>query len=298
MSKPQPKVPNAKCADNRRLVQILADKRATLPAGSKYTYALKKALDSVAKERTVIASYEQALKLPGVGKHTAYMLFPNNDDHARKSATKAKKRNANDDDESASVASRGHGKKRSRKTSTASSASSINSMESEMAASVASSNAVNRLDKPSKKEVAYRQAVARARDYKAQALHWRVVLLLDNREQEKQHMQGKCSMASIPTDVRALPIGDMTWVAQGRTPSEDEFAKPQVELVLGTIIERKKLVDLISSKSETRMKLVLHAPIRSDPRSLTRCCRYSWYPLCRAAHALKRVGCVPVALVG
>jgi ERCC4-type nuclease len=115
-----------------------------------------------------------------------------------------------------------------------------------------------------------------------------VLFLVDGREKRdgRDRLCDRFSSANIPFEVRHLPIGDVTWVAQGRKrrgggrdgadempgrpgglPPRPEAAAAGkgrkkkdgggdddlvVELVLGTIIERKTLHDLESSIHGTR----------------------------------------------
>jgi ERCC4-type nuclease len=86
---------------------------------------------------------------------------------------------------------------------------------------------------------------------------WRVVLLIDVREQWCEYIQAKCTMSGLPCESRTLPIGDMMWIVQGivhqdTSPSRDNangVCTPNVvvELLLGTILERKTPEDLKQS---------------------------------------------------
>ena len=69
-----------------------------------------------------------------------------------------------------------------------------------------------------------------------------MVLLIDQREWKSEHVVAKCQQAGIPTEERHLPIGDMCWIARCN----------DIEILLGTIIERKEASDLASSLFGTR----------------------------------------------
>ncbi len=95
---------------------------------------------------------------------------------------------------------------------------------------------------------------------------WRVVLLIDIREQWCDYIQAKCTMSGIPCEARQLPIGDMMWIVQGCIPNakysnnnnnnDGPTSEPKqlvvVEFVAGTILERKTPEDLKSSIFGTR----------------------------------------------
>ena len=122
-----------------------------------------------------------------------------------------------------------------------------------------------------KKQLAYEQAVLASQNWREMVqqqyersqstlttvprLQWRVVLLIDIREQWCEYIQAKCTMSGIPCESRQLPIGDMLWIAQGFVKMEPN-AQPQqlvvVEFVIGTILERKTPEDLKSSIFGTR----------------------------------------------
>jgi ERCC4-type nuclease len=120
--------------------------------------------------------------------------------------------------------------------------------------------------KPSAKQTAYARAVREGEGLSAtldQYGDWRVILLVDRRERKADHMQAKLLMSGIDAEVRQLPIGDMLWIARGRrkriTPGSGlglggAAEKQSVEVVLGTVVERKTLEDLTSSLFGTRFE--------------------------------------------
>ena len=120
--------------------------------------------------------------------------------------------------------------------------------------------------KPSAKQTAYARAVREGEGLSAtldQYGDWRVILLVDRRERKADHMKAKLLMSGIDAEVRQLPIGDMLWIARGErkriTPGSGlglggAAEKQSVEVVLGTVVERKTLEDLTSSLFGTRFE--------------------------------------------
>ena len=76
---------------------------------------------------------------------------------------------------------------------------------------------------------------------------WKILLVVDGREHRSKQVVSSCKQAGIPTEERHLPIGDMAWIAQCIIPKQ----KP-LEIMIGTIIERKEVSDLVSSLYGTR----------------------------------------------
>ena len=130
----------------------------------------------------------------------------------------------------------------------------------------ASSASVSDPAKPSAKQTAYARAVREGEGLSAtldQYGDWRVILLVDRREQKADHMKAKLLMSGIDAEIRQLPIGDMLWIARGErkriTPGSGlglggAAEKQSVEVVLGTVVERKTLEDLTSSLFGTRFE--------------------------------------------
>ena len=120
--------------------------------------------------------------------------------------------------------------------------------------------------KPSAKQTAYARAVREGEGLSAtldQYGDWRVILLIDRRERKADHVMAKCLMSGVEAEVRQLPIGDMLWIARGVrkriTPGSGmglggAAEQQQVEVVLGTVVERKTLEDLTSSLFGTRFE--------------------------------------------
>lgn len=204
----------AKCVDNQSLVDALVAKRSTLGSNN-YSRTLRKATESLAKQKEAVQSYAQAKALSGIGDHVANLLFP---------AAKLK--------------------------SAESPASSVGSTKSTASRSRPRNilPTADPVEKPSAREIAYQNAVQHATAWKSLSLTWRAVLLIDQRETQSDHVIAKCRMSGIPCEARSLPIGDMAWMAQGM----DTAGKIKAELMLGTIVERKTVDDLKASLFGTR----------------------------------------------
>ena len=94
----------------------------------------------------------------------------------------------------------------------------------------------------STKQRNHEAAVAAAESLVLPTKGWKVTLLIDGREQRADHVQAKLQMSGVPCEQRHLPIGDMAWIATSGS----------IEVMLGTIVERKQVDDLASSLFGTR----------------------------------------------
>ena len=100
---------------------------------------------------------------------------------------------------------------------------------------------------------------------------WKVILLVDGREHKSKQVVSSCKQAGIPCEERHLAIGDMAWIArcvvasETETENENEASAPSkkrkkndddkfrtIEILVGTIVERKEVSDLASSLFGTR----------------------------------------------
>ena len=252
-------MPKAVNPANQAGLERLIEKRSTLGANDRYAFTLKKAIDSLQNCETAISSHAEALKLKHVGSHCATLICPpaKNRQNAREKTRKTKSKTA---DANHHPADEGLCSQRSVGT-----AAGISSPAQSLASSVASKQSrqskrqrlmsLQQLaviaEKPTTKETNYRKAVENAQNWKSLgSLTWRVVLIIDARERQSEHVQAKCQMSGIPCEERHLPIGDMAWMAQGFDPRQEN--KVLVELMLGTIIERKTISDLKASLFGTR----------------------------------------------
>jgi ERCC4-type nuclease len=222
----------ARHAENQHLVELLFAKRQAIPPAqpghrSHFAQNLKTAEEGVRKMAQPVKTYKEALAVKGIGPKIAHILFPHS---------------ARDEDGDEKDSSRATTK---RKATTASPVSSVSGSKRKRQDKSMEEHG----EKSSSAKVrAYEKAVADSTKWKAQSrdLVWKVVLILDEREREKVQMESKCLMAKIPCERRTLPIGDMAWLAKG-FHKDDKNEKPVVELMLGTIIERKSLSDLVQS---------------------------------------------------
>jgi ERCC4-type nuclease len=96
----------------------------------------------------------------------------------------------------------------------------------------------------SAKEQAYLKAKHHAEQLCLPTGPWKVILLVDVREHRSQMVVAKCQQSGIPCEERSLPIGDMAWIAQCG----------DLEVLVGTILERKQVDDLAGSIYGTRFQ--------------------------------------------
>jgi ERCC4-type nuclease len=270
-------VPKAKNAANRPLLEALAEKRSKIdPNRNKFAFTLKNAMDNLAKHGEPVSCYKDACAVRGIGQKIANMLFPSHNSPPRSLSDSQATNAALSSIFPAGVAATSSAlKDSSPQSSVASTVSSVGSSQeggrgrSNTGTIAAVGTAVR-----SRKQIAYDRELERATQqfWKGLNLQWNVVFLVDDREKRdgRDRLCDKFSSANIPFEVRHLPIGDVTWVAQGRQkrnrhkkggspglpPRPPAGSKGDgdvvVELVLGTIIERKTLDDLHSSINGTR----------------------------------------------
>jgi ERCC4-type nuclease len=103
---------------------------------------------------------------------------------------------------------------------------------------------------------------------------WKVILLVDGREHKSKQVVSSCKQVGIPCEERHLAIGDMAWIARcvfpkdknrqqqqqstattskkKRKKGDDDDKYRTIEILVGTIIERKDVADLASSLYGTR----------------------------------------------
>lgn len=247
----------AKCPANQMILDQLVAKRdqiVTRGGAGSFAFTLKRAIESLQQSREPITTSQEAQQLQHIGPSVAQMLFPEKQ------------------------------RKRPPTTTTSSSSKRLNSRDEDVARIPTKKPTVARMETTavkrqrlvppppcddsvqdlsflpviSVKEKSYEQARQTALDWKNLAfpLVWKVVLLIDGRERQCHHICAKCQMSGIPAEERHLPIGDMLWIAQGYRANDKALSKrdPElmVELVLGTIIERKSMEDLKASLFGTR----------------------------------------------
>jgi ERCC4 domain len=279
---PRPKVAiKSKCSCNQVLLDRLAEKRYQLGDGSHFQLVLKRAMTSVATYTEPILSYKHALTLKHVGTTSALIMFPptlcDNSTRSNKHTNGDNDNDDNNDNNNINTTTAPSHKSKKRKvvsvkeksksdftktkTKTTAGATAAVSTSTNDVIETNSTVGTNATAKRicgvtkraiSKKQTDYYDAVQNAEKklYYHKGYCWRVVLLVDGREHKCNHVQAKCRMSGIPCEERNLPIGDMAWIAQGYDPNKRGTVL--VELMLGTIIERKSLEDLKSSIYGTR----------------------------------------------
>jgi len=248
-----------------------------------YPRVFRQGMSSLAKATGEIRTVDDALQLNHVGQFLAKII-----------AGAARKSNGDDGDggdgsaggeeerPSSSVSNNG-GRKRKKAASAAASGprhqlrivppSAVGAVavpakkkRARKATAASSTASVSDPAKPSAKQTAYVRAVREGEGLSAtldQYGDWRIILLVDRREQKADHMKAKLLMSGIDAEIRQLPIGDMLWIARGErkriTPGSGlglggAAEKQSVEVVLGTVVERKTLEDLTSSLFGTRFE--------------------------------------------
>lgn len=80
-----------------------------------------------------------------------------------------------------------------------------------------------------------------------------LVLVLDNREvrekRDRQYIQDGLEANGVTIETRALPVGDVLWLLRRRgQPASDD------DLVAGSVIERKRMDDLLASMKDGRLR--------------------------------------------
>ncbi|GAX26758.1 crossover junction endonuclease MUS81 [Fistulifera solaris] len=226
----------ATCDANQAALDRLLEKQER--AHGNFVFTLKRAIESLQKAKDPVVTYDEALTLPFVGPTIAKMIVPPEKTPRPKAASIALSGVSPDAGESCIV----------RKTLPTAINININHQS-------AGNDGTSRkrtlepamVEKKTKKQLAVEQAQARALNWKNQRMVWRVVLLIDVREQERNKMRSACQQSGIPTEERTLPIGDMAWIAQGT-----QGGKVVEELLVGTIVERKSAEDLKASLFGTR----------------------------------------------
>jgi ERCC4-type nuclease len=223
MAKKKAKNPSNQGALDR--LHVLLDNTSS----TNYVYTLRRAIDSVATCPRAIENRKQACELRGVGPQVAKVVCPQETTTTTTTTTATKKATSKKSSGSCTDAS-----------------SSISGVSRRPLPAVSSSSLSSDGDWKkqtlSAKQVAYDNAVKEASSLKLPSGPWKVVLLLDGREQRAEHVQAKLQMSGIPCEQRHLPIGDMAWLARSGN----------VEIMLGTIVERKEVNDLAQSLFGTR----------------------------------------------
>ena len=191
-------------------------------ANTKYVHSVARAINSLAACPHAIESRKQAVELRYIGPNIAKVICPHD-----ATATMQVSRGSSAGTNSSAEASSSVTSRKARPLPVVSSSSDGVDMK---ASSL------------SAKQVAYDKAVQASTSLKLTSGPWKVILIVDGREQRAEHVQAKLQMSGIPCEQRNLPIGDMAWMARSG----------DTEIMLGTIVERKEVNDLASSLFGTR----------------------------------------------
>jgi ERCC4-type nuclease len=212
------KTMTAKCPENQegldRLMQVRI--KAELNPNSNLIFSIKRAMKSLQECKTPILTLAEANKLKYVGPKLARIICPFTDTEPPSPP---------------SIATTAKAPSRKLKQTPA----------------TLKTTKKSEPDGPSKKQKAYDQAKTTADNLVLPCAPWKVVLIVDGREPKSQHIVAKCQQSGIPCEERHLPIGDMAWIAQCQTKD-----RGVIEVMCGTILERKDTQDLASSLFGTR----------------------------------------------
>jgi ERCC4-type nuclease len=264
--------PTAKCSANQEAVDKLHEhvEQESANPNSNYVFALKRALKSLVECKTPVTTLTEATELKHVGPKIARIIVPASSSNTvsassslppPKSATTTSKKDKNGsiaeattESLSAVVAAPVSCSQRRLKQSTLSSSLALPS-------SLCSTTTATKKERViSAKQIAYDKAASEAANLVLPTnASWKVILLVDGREHKSKHVVSKCQQSGIPCEERHLPIGDAAWVARCTIPSKDKTSDPNkphattvLELMCGTILERKEISDFSSSLFGTR----------------------------------------------
>jgi ERCC4-type nuclease len=258
--------PKLGCPANAEIVRQLVELRLRVQRkmpGSRYYYTVQRALESVSKHDQPLRTYQELVAVKFVGPSIAKNI------QLEGEATEAGGEVVEGGDETANATKI---KKRSNNSNKATKKKKLDAVNQlyvappapmpslplapALAATVVPKEAADARN-AGRKEALYEQAVRDAERWKdvvhyqnqtlETKLQWRVVLLIDIREQWCEYMQAQCTMSGIPCESRTLPIGDMLWIVQGFCKNAAAEEQVLLELVAGTILERKTPEDLKSS---------------------------------------------------
>jgi ERCC4-type nuclease len=237
------KAVKAKCEENQIALDRLQEqmvKAQANPNQNHLFFSLKRAVKSLQDCPHPITTQKQANELKHVGPKIARIIVP----HATGAADRITQM------EGAKRAARKVAPSMKRQDS-----SSISSVTSSSARADASTTTTSTSFAPSAKEMAYNKAKKDAQNLELPPRGpWKVILLIDGREHKSKQIVSQCKQSGIPCEERHLPIGDMAWIARCTLPKTSEMStepKP-IEVMIGTIIERKDVNDLVSSLFGTR----------------------------------------------
>ncbi|KAI2505280.1 resolution of meiotic recombination intermediate [Fragilaria crotonensis] len=215
---------------NQEGLDRLYDKceQASTAQSSKFVFAVRKAAKALQACPTAVTTMKEAKALRGVGDSLARIIVPKPTE-MNIALSRA-----------SSVATTASTTANDAESSTTTTAKTKNLKPRNKALSDGKMDA----PKPSEKLKAYQNAVKESESLILPSGDWRVVLIVDGREHGWEKVLADLQMSGIPSEKRNLPIGDMAWIARSGT----------LEIMLGTIVERKEVNDLASSLFGTRYK--------------------------------------------
>jgi ERCC4-type nuclease len=263
--------PTAKCSANQEAVDKLHElvEQESANPNSNYVFVVKRALKSVVECKTPITTLKEATELKHVGPKMARIIVPTSSSNIASvssppplkaaAATSKKTKNGSiatvpTESLSAVAAAPVSCPERRLKQSTLSSSLTVSS------SSCSATTATKKERVISAKQMAYDKAALEAENLILPTnASWKVILLVDGREHKSKHVVSKCQQSGIPCEERHLPIGDAAWVARCTIPSKDKTGDPNkppamtiLEVMCGTILERKEISDFSSSLFGTR----------------------------------------------
>lgn len=210
----------AKNPENQKGLDKLLDvyERASTNPNSNYVFTVRRAMKSLQNCPTAVTTQKEACELKYVGQSIAKIICPT---YLPSPTTIAN---------TTTTTTTSHGNSRKRTRVTTAPAASIE-------------------QGPTKKEKTYQQERLAAESLDlSNCGPWKVILIIDAREHKSQHVVSKCKQSGIPCEERHLPIGDMAWIAQ----AQEKITGRTMEVLCGTIIERKESSDLVNSLFGTR----------------------------------------------
>ena len=241
----------AKHEGNQQALDRLKDKydkvtttSTTTASKSNYGHSLNRAIKSLRECTTQVSTIEDALALKYVGPAIAKLMVPND---TTTTTTKTTTTSTTAPIQRSSPIAERH----PLLTAATAAAAKVTSKRTELAQIRNNNNNNNNNKLPptakhenvkSIKQINHEAAVAAAQSLSLPSKDWKVTLLLDGREHRAEQVQAKLQMSGVPCEQRHLPIGDMAWIATSGT----------VEVMLGTIVERKEVGDFVSSLFGTR----------------------------------------------
>ncbi|KAG7369674.1 ERCC4 domain containing protein [Nitzschia inconspicua] len=243
----------AACPENQdaldRLQEMLIKAQANL--NSNFVHTLRRGMVSVRECRHPILTQKEACALKNIGPTLAKVIVPPTTNPQGKSS------NTNTNSKAPPKAIVAPMARPLRSLQQDSSSTAITKIDENKTTIQPSSAAV-----PTAKEKAYYKAKQEAETLILPSNGpWKLILLIDGREHNSKQVVSQCKQSGIPCEERHLPIGDMAWIAQCVQPKTNGMSSSSsssssennpIEIMVGTIIERKEVADLACSLYGTR----------------------------------------------